>query len=110
MTRSAGGSDGGQSDAPNTRTFTPRRPRNRPADRPSAPLLPGPAITLTTRPYVPPIIFLAARAVAHPARPMSTSTGSVAAASIAAISFGVTIGITSLGHDDGDGDGAVVAQ
>src|SRR3954469_14778871 len=110
MTRSAGGRVGGQSEAPKTRTAPPRRARNRPAARPSAPLLPGPAITLTTRPYVPPIIRRAARAVAQPARPTSTPTGSAAAASIAAISFGVTIGITSLGHDDGDRDRTVVAQ
>jgi hypothetical protein len=35
----------------------------------------------------------AARASAAPARPISTSTGSDAAASIAAISAGVTMGI-----------------
>src|SRR5918994_881777 len=61
----------------------------------------------------------AVRATAAPARSISTSTGSGAAASMAAISSGVTIGVTAARRYEGGGsvrgdhchgDGAVVAQ
>ena len=74
--------------------WAPHCRRRAAAARPSLPLLPLPATTWTVRPYVPPSIRLAAHATAVPARPISTSTGSGAAASTAAISAGVTIGIT----------------
>ena len=59
MTRSAAGRRGGQSAASNRRTRTPRSASERAAARPSAPLLPLPAMTLTVRPYVPPSIWRA---------------------------------------------------
>ena len=93
MYRSADGSVSGASAAENTRTLIPRRRSRRAAARPSAPLLPGPASTTTRRPYRPPITSTAARATAAPARSISTSVGSGAAASISAIRAGVTTGI-----------------
>ena len=96
-----------------TRTAAPRSCRRSAATRPSAPLLPGPARTVTRRPYVPPSISSATRATALPARSTRTSTGSAAAASIARISSRVTIGITappSLGDDVGDGDEIGVSE
>src|SRR4051812_20909085 len=49
-------------------------------------------------------MWTAVAAVAAPARPMSTSTGSGAASSMAPISSGVTTGIMGL-PSQGDGDG-----
>ena len=90
------GASAGQSAASNTRTaHAAARAASRAATRPSAPLLPGPAITTTVRPYAPPSIRSAARPTASPARSISSSTGSGAAASIARISSAVTIGITT---------------
>ena len=51
-------------------------------------------MTSTVRPYVPPIIRIAARATAAPARAISTAGVSDAPASTARISSGVTMGIT----------------
>ncbi len=50
MTRSASGKLAGHEAVSNTRTRTPRSRSHRAATRPSAPLLPGPAITFTVRP------------------------------------------------------------
>src|ERR687891_1903256 len=96
MTRSLSGSVGGASGAAITWTLTPRRSSRRAASRPSLPLLPLPATTTTRRPYEPPSMASARRASAAPARAISTSTGSGAAASTAAISSGVSTG--SMGH------------
>ena len=71
---------------------TPRR------DRPSAPLLPFPATTVTRRPYAPPSTPSAWRATARPARSTSTDSGvpvAIACRSAAAISAGVSTGCIS---------------
>ena len=93
MVRWAAGSEVGAPPASTTATRTPRRCKRWAAARPSAPLLPLPASTVTRRPYPPPSMSSAVRANAAPARSISSSTGSGAAASMAAISSGVTMGI-----------------
>ena len=113
---------GGQSAASNTRTCTPRRSRT-PAGGPAVGAVVALAGDHVDHAAVGPAEHPPGRPGDAPHRPArsSTSTGSGAAASIAAISSGVTIGIIGrrrydrrrfdrLGDDHGDRDGAVVAQ